>query len=35
LTGDIRYGMGLVDVDEGAGSSLNHRVFSFMAGIGF
>jgi Outer membrane protein beta-barrel domain len=35
LTGDIRYGLGLADVDQGAGSTLNHRVFTFLAGIGF
>jgi len=35
LIGDIRYSLGLVDVDEGAGETINHRVWSFMAGIGF
>jgi Outer membrane protein beta-barrel domain len=35
LIGDVRYGMGLVDVDETAGSTINQRVWSFTAGIGF
>jgi len=35
LIGDVRYGMGLVDVDETAGSTINHRVWSFTGGIGF
>lgn len=35
LVGDFRYGLGLVDVDEGEGGSLNHRVFSFTAGFAF
>ncbi|OGD23014.1 MAG: hypothetical protein A2W03_04545 [Candidatus Aminicenantes bacterium RBG_16_63_16] len=34
LIGDVRYGLGLLDVDRGAGSSLKHRVLSIMAGIG-
>ena len=34
LIGDVRYGLGLSDVDRGAGSSLKHRVLSVMAGIG-
>jgi hypothetical protein len=35
LIGDVRYGMGLVDVDETAGSTINQRLWSFTAGIGF
>ena len=34
LIGEARYGLGLLDVDKAAGSTLNHRGFSFMAGIG-
>jgi hypothetical protein len=35
LTGEARYGLGLVDVDETAGTTINHRGWSFMGGIGF
>jgi hypothetical protein len=35
LIGEARYGMGLVDVDESAGTTINHRGWSFLAGIGF
>ena len=35
LGADARYSMGLVDVDESAGTTINHRGFSFLAGIGF
>lgn len=35
LIGDVRYDLGLLDVDKTAGSTVNHRGFSFMVGIGF
>ncbi len=35
LIGDVRYDLGLTDVDLTAGSTINHRGFSFTAGIGF
>lgn len=35
LVGDVRYDLGLVDVDKAAGSTFNHRVLSILVGIAF